>query len=53
MATTTAGRVRAAERRDLEEMLRQRVAGEVRFDPFSGCSTAPTPASTRWSRWVW
>ena len=35
MATTTAGRVRAAERRDLEEMLRQRVAGEVRFDPFS------------------
>ena len=35
MATTTASRVRAAERRDLEEMLRQRVAGEVRFDPFS------------------
>ena len=35
MATTAASRVRAAERRDLEEMLRQRVAGEVRFDPFS------------------
>ena len=35
MATTAAGRVRATERRDLEEMLRQRVAGEVRFDPFS------------------
>ena len=35
MVTTAADRVRAAERRDLEEMLRHRVAGEVRFDPFS------------------
>ena len=35
MATTTASRVRASERRELEQELRQRVSGEVRFDPFS------------------
>ncbi len=35
MAITAPNRVRAAERRDLEQMLRQRVSGEVRFDPFS------------------
>ena len=35
MAITATNRVRAAERRDLEQMLRQRVSGEVRFDPFS------------------
>ena len=34
-ATTTANRVRASERRDLEQELRRRVSGEVRFDPFS------------------
>ena len=35
MAATAAGRIRASERRDLEQALRQRVSGEVRFDPFS------------------
>ena len=35
MAATTASRIRASERRELEHELRQRVSGEVRFDPFS------------------
>ena len=35
MAATIASRVRASERRELEQELRQRVSGEVRFDPFS------------------
>ncbi len=35
MAATTANRIRASERRELEQELRQRVSGEVRFDPFS------------------
>ena len=35
MAATTANRVRASERRELEQELRRRVSGEVRFDPFS------------------
>ena len=35
MAIMATNRVRATERRDLEQMLRQRVTGEVRFDPFS------------------
>ena len=35
MATATVNRIRASERRELEEQLRQRVSGEVRFDPFS------------------
>ncbi len=40
MAATLSGsrgasRVRASERRELEQQLRQRVSGEVRFDPFS------------------
>ncbi len=35
MAATTANRIRASERRELEHELRQRVSGEVRFDPFS------------------
>ena len=35
MGATAAGRIRASERRDLEQALRQRVSGEVRFDPFS------------------
>ena len=35
MAATAEGRIRASERRELENMLRQRVSGEVRFDPFS------------------
>ena len=35
MATTSANRVRASERRDLEAALRPRISGEVRFDPFS------------------
>ena len=35
MAISAANRVRASERRDLEQMLSQRVSGEVRFDPFS------------------
>ena len=35
MAISATNRVRATERRDLEQMLRQRVSGEVRFDPFS------------------
>ena len=35
MAATAASRIRASERRDLEQALRQRVSGEVRFDPFS------------------
>ena len=35
MAATTASRIRASERRELEQELRQRVSGEVRFDPFS------------------
>ena len=35
MAISAANRVRASERRDIEQMLRQRVTGEVRFDPFS------------------
>ena len=35
MAAIAANRVRASQRRELEQTLRQRVAGEVRFDPFS------------------
>ena len=35
MAATIATRIRASERRELEHELRQRVSGEVRFDPFS------------------
>ena len=35
MAATAANRVRASQRRELEQALRQRVSGEVRFDPFS------------------
>ena len=35
MAATTASRIRASQRRELEQELRQRVSGEVRFDPFS------------------
>ena len=35
MATTTTNRIRASERRELEQELRRRVSGEVRFDPFS------------------
>ena len=35
MAAIAAHRVRASQRRELEQILRQRVAGEVRFDPFS------------------
>lgn len=35
MAAIAANRVRASERRELERELRQRVSGEVRFDPFS------------------
>ncbi len=35
MATTAVGRIRASERGDLEQTLRPRVSGEVRFDPFS------------------
>ena len=34
-SANAAGRIRASERDDLEQMLRQRVSGEVRFDPFS------------------
>ena len=34
-SATAAGRIRASERGDLEQMLRPRVSGEVRFDPFS------------------
>ena len=30
-----ASRIRASERRELEQELRRRVSGEVRFDPFS------------------
>ena len=33
--TTTATRIRGREREELAELLRQRVSGEVRFDPFS------------------
>ena len=35
MAATTANRIRVSERRELEQELRKRVSGEVRFDPFS------------------
>ncbi|MED5587498.1 MAG: FAD-binding oxidoreductase, partial [Chloroflexota bacterium] len=35
MATTAATRVRASERDDVENALKRRVSGEVRFDPFS------------------
>ena len=35
MAATAANRIRASQRRELEQALKQRVAGEVRFDPFS------------------
>ncbi len=35
MAATTASRIRASERQELEHALRERVSGEVRFDPFS------------------
>ena len=35
MAAITANRVRASERRELEQELSRRVSGEVRFDPFS------------------
>ena len=35
MATTAATRVRASERDDIENALKRRVSGEVRFDPFS------------------
>ncbi|MDA0264878.1 MAG: FAD-binding protein [Chloroflexi bacterium] len=35
MATTAAARVHAAERGDIENALKRRVSGEVRFDPFS------------------
>ena len=35
MAATTGNRVRASERRELEQELSRRVSGEVRFDPFS------------------
>ena len=35
MTTLAGGRIRAAERRELEQALRERVAGEVRFDPVS------------------
>ena len=35
MASTTATRVRGKEREELAEILRKRISGEVRFDPFS------------------
>ena len=35
MATTAATRVHASERGDIENALKRRVSGEVRFDPFS------------------
>jgi FAD/FMN-containing dehydrogenase/Fe-S oxidoreductase len=35
MATVTANRIRGKEREELAQELRQRVSGEVRFDPFS------------------
>ena len=35
MATVAANRIQAKERDELAQVLRQRVAGEVRFDPFS------------------
>ncbi len=35
MAAATASRIRASERRELEQELRRRVSGDVRFDPFS------------------
>ncbi len=35
MATTAARRVHASERGDIENALKQRVSGEVKFDPFS------------------
>ena len=35
MATTEATRVHASEREDIENALKRRVSGEVRFDPFS------------------
>ena len=35
MASTTANRVHGREREELAGILRKRVSGEVRFDPFS------------------
>ncbi|MBC51023.1 MAG: hypothetical protein CL747_02660, partial [Chloroflexi bacterium] len=35
MATTAATRVHASERGDIENALKRRVSGEVKFDPFS------------------
>jgi len=35
MVTTTARRVHASERDDIENALKRRVSGEVRFDAFS------------------
>ena len=35
MASTTATRVHGKEREELADILRKRVSGEVRFDPFS------------------
>ena len=35
MATTAASRIHASERDDIENALKRRVSGEVRFDPFS------------------
>ncbi len=35
MASTTATRIQGREREELADILRKRVSGEVRFDPFS------------------
>ena len=35
MATTAAARVHASERDDIENALKRRVSGEVKFDPFT------------------
>ncbi|NQW24072.1 MAG: FAD-binding protein [SAR202 cluster bacterium] len=35
MATTAASRIHASERGDIENALKRRISGEVRFDPFS------------------